>query len=86
MFLHQVHNSIQGDVYNAYTYTAAEYAPHFHKSYELAYIAKGCADFQIGTEKRRLSAGCFALVSPYAVHAFSVDPQSEMWVVGNESL
>ncbi|MBO5293723.1 MAG: helix-turn-helix transcriptional regulator [Clostridia bacterium] len=81
MFLHQVHNSISGDVYNAYSYTAAEYAPHFHKSYELAYVAKGSAEYQIGSEQRHLGAGDFALVSPYALHSFVVDGESEMWVV-----
>ena len=65
MFIHQVKNSIEGDVYNAVPYSGEYYAPHFHKSFELTYVVRGTVNLKIGNEDRVLTEGSFAIVPPY---------------------
>lgn len=80
MFIHQVKNSIEGDVYNAVPYSDEYFAPHFHKSFELTYVVRGTAKLKIGEEERILTEGCFAIVPPYEFHSFFVDENSLIWV------
>ena len=70
--IHQPTNSRRNFNYNAFIYSDTVWESHFHGNYELIYTLKGYSD--------ELSRGELILLSPYAVHSFTVPPKSEAWV------
>lgn len=81
MFLHQVHNSIGGNVFNAFLYSDIAFPTHLHKAYELALVLSGEAEAAIGKQKYLLGAGEYALVTPYQLHSYKTPEKSLVYVV-----
>lgn len=80
MIEHQILNSRGNYNYNAFLYTDENYINHFHKNYELIYVAKGTAHIDINGKSNNLLQGDLLLISPYSIHGFSVNDRSEIWV------
>ncbi len=80
MIQHQTKNSRGNYNYNAFVYTDISYSAHFHKNYELIYVEKGAFSLFVNGKSDILKQGEMILISPYAIHSFSVDDQSKIWV------
>lgn len=70
MFIHQAHNSIGDEIFNAYTYRNAKWLPHLHKAYELTYVVSGRIRATIAGKEYTLKTGECILISPYQIHAY----------------
>ena len=81
MIQHQLDNSKKNFHYNAFIYSGDTLAnPHFHDSYELIYVIEGELDVAINGTAVLLYQGEMLLLSPNAVHSFSVKEGAKIWV------
>lgn len=78
--IHQPTNSRRNFNYNAFIYSDTVWESHFHGNYELIYTLKGKVELTLNGYSDELSRGELILLSPYAVHSFTVPPKSEAWV------
>lgn len=51
-------------------------APHWHEEFEISYVASGELDFQINSQKMRLTSGDILIVQPNLLHAVYPFPES----------
>lgn len=70
---HQKQNTAHGEIYNLYTYRDCSLPRHFHKSFELAHLTQGKAQFTASEKTYSLTAGDFIMVLPFEVHGFTVE-------------
>ena len=77
---HQKQNTAQGEIYNLYLYEGIALPPHFHKSFEVAYLMDGMAEFDVRGRTHSLTAGDFVMVLPFEEHAFRVPEGSHLGV------
>lgn len=77
---HQKQNTAQGEIYNLYLYEGITLPPHFHKSFEVAYLTDGTAEFDVRGQTHSLTAGDFVMVLPFEEHAFRVPKGSHLGV------
>ena len=77
---HQKQNTAQGEIYNLYLYEGIALPPHFHKSFEVAYLTDGTAEFDVRGQTHSLTAGDFVMVLPFEEHAFRVPEDSRLSV------
>ncbi len=80
MIFHQPSNSVGNYNYNTASYTADEYAPHFHKNPEVLLVLKGAVDVTVSGTVVRPTAGQAVLVLPNQIHTFKADADSCVWV------
>lgn len=80
MLTHQTQNTVSGETYNVYRYRERSFYPHFHKSYELAYLTGGSARFTVGERVYPVALGDFVMVLPFEPHCFSVSGDGELVV------
>lgn len=81
MIYHQLHNSKKNFHYNSFIYgEGSTWYSHFHTSYELIYIIQGHMDVSLNGKVISLAAHEMLLLSPNAVHSFSVGRGSSIWV------
>ncbi|HBF14841.1 MAG TPA: hypothetical protein DDW30_04005 [Clostridiales bacterium] len=80
MLTHQTQNTVFGETYNVYRYRERSFYPHFHKSYELAYLTGGSARFTVSERDYPLTSGDFVMVLPFEPHSFSVSGDGELTV------
>ena len=81
MLLHQTHNSIGEDIYNAYLYRNPEWLIHFHKSFELAVVVEGSAVATIDGVDYTIGEGQAVLITPYLLHSYHTPENCKMFVV-----
>lgn len=81
MFFHQWHNSVGGDVYNAFLYRGLAWQTHIHKAFELALVLDGKITAEIGGEAYVVNTGEAALVTPFMTHAYRSEPDSVTFVM-----
>lgn len=81
MFIHQVHNSIGDDIYNAYVYSDIEWLTHLHKGFELTMVLDGEIEAEAGGKRYRLGAGDCLLLTPYQLHSYKTPKHSTAFVV-----
>lgn len=72
MLTHQIQNTVSGETYNVYLYRGRSVYPHFHKSFELAYLACGTATVTVNGSCFSVGTGDFVMVLPFEPHSFSV--------------
>ncbi len=77
---HQFHNSQSNYNYNIYTYGNANYAPHFHKNYEIAYVLSGKALYSVNGKQQVLSEGDFAFCLSNEIHSVKNLDHSKLWI------
>lgn len=70
---HQKQNTAHGEIYNRYTYRGCSISRHFHKSFELAHLTHGSANFTVSGKVYSLTPGDFIMVLPFEVHEFTVE-------------
>lgn len=80
MIQHQSANSIGNYNYNIYTYENGEWAPHFHKNFELIYVISGSLLLTVDNLSEKIPEGGFALILPNQVHSFSSYENNKIWV------
>lgn len=77
---HQPHNSQRNYNYNVYTYGNANYAPHFHKNYEIAYVLSGQALYSVNGKQQILSEGDFSICLSNDIHSVKSLDHSKLWI------
>jgi len=77
---HQTQNTVPGETYNVYRYRERFFYPHFHKSFEVAYLTGGTACFTVGGRDFSLCTGDFVMVLPFEPHSFTVRGDGELTV------
>lgn len=78
MLTHQTENTVPGETYNVYRYRERSYYPHFHRSYELAYLISGTALFTVNGRAFSVAAGDFVMILPFEPHSFTVSGEGEL--------
>lgn len=81
MIFHQPWNSRKNFNYNANIYAdGTVWSSHFHSNYELVYLLAGQMLLTVNGAAHTLCAGELLLISPYAVHSFTVRGETRAWV------
>lgn len=80
MIVHQPGNSRGNFNYNALTYTAREYAPHFHKNMELICVLRGSARVTVNGRSFAVGPEHWVLVLSNQIHSFQVPADALAWV------
>lgn len=80
MLIHQITNSKGNYNYNAYIYRCNGFQNHFHKNFELVYVIDGSVEMNINGEDTKLTEGETLLISPYSIHDFYVQKNSQVWI------
>ena len=80
MILHQPWNSKGNYNYNANVYFNTDWAPHFHKNFELIYVLDGKLSLSVSGKAEEMKAGDCALVLPNQIHSFEPNGQSAFWI------
>ena len=70
MFIHQVHNSIGEEVYNAFVYRGVHYHTHVHKGFEFVYVLKGTLQASVDETEYHLIEGEGLFITPYRLHSY----------------
>ena len=78
--IHQPTNSRKNFNYNAFIYSDRVWESHFHGNYELIYAMEGSTELTLNGCSEVLREGELILLSPYAVHSFTVPPTAKAWV------
>lgn len=78
MLTHQTENTVPGEIYNVYRYRERSFYPHFHRSFELAYLIRGTALFTVNGKEFPIAAGDFVMVLPFEPHTFTVSGDGEL--------
>lgn len=81
MFVHQIHNSIGGNIYNAYAYKNFNWTLHLHKGIEVVFVLDGEVTCLIENKSHLLKKGDCFLITPYTLHSYSSTPDSLAVVV-----
>ncbi len=81
MFFHQAHNSIGGDIYNAFVYRGLTWLTHLHKGFELTIALNGEIEAEAGDKTYALKPGDAMLLTPYQLHSYKSDPDALAFVV-----
>ncbi len=81
MFVHQIHNSIGGNIYNAYAYKNFNWLLHLHKGFEVVFILGGEVTCTIENKQQVLKQGDSLLITPYTLHSYSTNSESLAVVV-----
>ena len=55
-----------------------EILPHEHLYEQIVYMISGTADFHVGDDVHRLTAGCLLAIPPHAVHYIEVQGDEEV--------
>lgn len=71
MFFHQPHNTIGGDIYNAYVYHGLKWLTHLHKGFELTVALDGIIEAEVGGNAYALKPGDAVLLTPYQLHSYN---------------
>lgn len=77
---HQRLNSRGNNNYNAFVYSNINWAPHFHKNFELIYVIKGEIFLTVNENERRLVQDDWAIVLSNQIHSFCIDTNTFVWV------
>ena len=80
MIFHQPGNSRGNYHFNTAMYTGKEYAPHFHKNYELIYVLDGSAEVTVNGSVFQMRQGRAALILSNQIHSFDVPDSARIWV------
>ena len=80
MLLHQPWNSKGNYNYNANIYNNTDWAPHFHKNFELIYILDGTLKLTVNKSTERMQTGDYALILSNQIHSFEPDGSAKFWV------
>lgn len=80
MIYHQRYNSRGNYNYNAYTYKNRDWAPHFHKNFELIYIKEGGLYLTVNGITETMRQGDYAIILPNQIHSFDPTEHSVIWV------
>ncbi|MBO5223674.1 MAG: AraC family transcriptional regulator [Clostridia bacterium] len=81
MFVHQIHNSIGGNIYNAFVYKNFNWLLHLHKGYEAVFVLGGEIVCTIENKTIILKEGDSLLITPYTLHSYSTNKESLAVVV-----
>ncbi len=81
MFFHQPHNSVGGDIYNAFYYRNINWNSHLHKSYEIAFVIEGKIKLTSDKQEHTVSAGESVILFPYQLHSYSSLGESLVFIV-----
>ncbi len=81
MVVHQLHNSIGADVYNAFLYYGIEYPFHFHKGMEFVYVVCGQLNSTINGVEYTVNAGESLLIFPFSAHSYKASKNTEFIIV-----
>lgn len=77
---HQTHNSQSNYNYNIYIYDQINYAHHFHKNYEIAYVLSGKAIYSVNDKQQILEEGDFSICLSNEIHSVKSLDNSRIWV------
>lgn len=77
---HQTHNSQSNYNYNIYIYDQINYAHHFHKNYEIAYVLSGKALYSVNDKQQILEEGDFSICLSNEIHSVKSLDNSRIWV------
>ena len=80
MLWHQTGNSQGNYRFDARFYVKTSYKTHFHRNYELIYAVAGQCRVQVNGQDITITEGQYLLIPPYAIHAFTMDEGSKLWV------
>ena len=80
MIHHQRGNSRGNYNYNAFTYRNQDWAPHFHKNFELIYVKEGALSLTVGGMTEEMSEDEYALILSNQIHSFEPVGHSVIWV------
>lgn len=80
MAVYQGHNSGGNHNYNAFFYDNCTWHLHFHKNFELAYVAEGQTELLRNGETFLLHTGEFALLFPHEFHGYRTPVTSRVWI------
>ncbi len=81
MFVHQIHNSIGGNIYNAFLYKNFNWLLHLHKGFEVVFVLSGEVSCTIENKSYTLKKGDSFLITPYTLHSYSTNNESLAAVV-----
>ena len=70
MFFHQVHNSIGGEIFNAFVYRDIKWYTHLHRGFELCFNLSGEIKATAGDKEYTLTRGDVLLLTPYQLHSY----------------
>ena len=80
MIWHQIGNSQGNYTFDARFYKETSYKPHFHRNYELLYAVSQTCHVQVASQTLSVQEGSFLLIPPYAIHSFTMEAESKLWV------
>ena len=80
MIHHQGNNSKGNYNYNLCFYSNVSWAPHFHKNFELIYVASGNVLVTVNGQTEHLHEGDYALILSNQIHSLSTSGTSECWI------
>ncbi len=80
MVSHQLANSLGDDLYNGYWYKDLYWTTHYHRGYEFVWIRSGRIHAVIGGKEYSLGAGEALFVTPYMLHSYESDGESEVFI------
>ena len=81
MFFHQVHNSIGGEIFNAFVYRDIKWFTHLHRGFEICLNLSGKIKAAAGDKEYILNSGDFLLLTPYQLHSYESEGPSLAYVV-----
>lgn len=81
MAIHQPHNSIGKNAYNASIYEGGYYESHFHRAYEFVLMLSGTAYFEIDGESFTIKEKEALLITPFQFHSFKSEPSSKFLII-----
>lgn len=81
MFFHQVHNSIGGEIFNAFVYRDIKWYTHLHRGFELCFNLSGKIKATAGDKEYTLTRGDVLLLTPYQLHSYESQGHSLAYVV-----
>ena len=77
---HQYKNSQGNYNYNIYTYDNINYAPHFHKNYEIICVLSGMVLCSVNSKQQILSEGDFSICLSNEIHSLKSLDHSKVWI------
>lgn len=81
MFVHQITNSMNREVFNTCLYRNVHYTPHLHKSFEFVCVLEGELSATVDGVNYRVQAGECLMLSPFQIHSFEKGFDSLCYIV-----
>ena len=69
MLIHQVHNSLNSQMFNIYLYQNFSFPRHLHRGFELIFMLEGTLAVTVNNKRHMLTKDDCILITPYQLHS-----------------